>query len=124
MGLGLVAFFGGRKLLQHPDVRGDISERSVGETTPATFENSARFRQTTSAFSGLLGTLANAWHTLSFGSTRPRTDHFWDVSRYSEPVPAPLEHTSYFEDGLFKTVAASPAPTGVMHAADDKEDLE
>jgi hypothetical protein len=120
-GGALVAFFGGRKFLQHPDIRCDIEERSIQDTTPATLENAVNFRRTTSHFSAILGSLANKFHAVTFGSNRPRDHTMWDVSGYNTDVPLPLEHTSYFNDGLFKAVPATPAPTGVYHAADDKE---
>ena len=65
--------------------------------------------------------MADKYHAITFLGGRPRDNNFWTVAGYSERVPAPLEHTNYFEDGLFKATPPSPAPTGVFHAADDKE---
>lgn len=36
----------------------------------------------------------------------------WDVTNVAVLPPTPLEHTSYFNDGLYSEVEATPVPTG------------
>lgn len=102
-GAGLVLFFGGRKLLQHPDILVDRQDRVGGVVSPNQAENAVKFRETTSIFTTILNPLANTWRAMTSGSV-PH-DKLWDVSRYSKKVPLPTEYSDAFEDGLYKGVA-------------------
>jgi hypothetical protein len=51
---------------------------------------------------------------------RGRRDEFWHKAELKTEVTPALEHTNYFDDGLFKNKQPALPPTGVMHCKDDK----
>ena len=88
-------------------------------TTPTRLENADDFRSTTGYTAQVFNFLARIGSAVTGRQTV-------DISNYGkESVPPSLEHTSFFNDGLYAAVPATPAPTGEFHARDvDEEELE
>lgn len=116
----MLVVFGSRKIFTHPDSRVSIEERSISDVTPTRAEDAQTFRKHSGFFGTALAPLADALHSITL-SGRGRRDDFWHKAKLNTPVPTPLEHTNYFEDGLFKGAQPAVTPTGVMHAKDDTD---
>jgi len=115
-GLFFVCYFGGRKLFEHPDIHFNRDERGFGYTSPAQLKDAEQFRNHTSIFASILSPLTEKLRSVT--SPKIENDPLWDITRLKNRVPPPLEHTGAFQDGLFPSVPAVPAPTESVHYSD------
>ena len=100
---------------QHPDVGISYSDRASYEfqnETPERVENSRKFRGFNSLLAEYVLRPVGAPIVSSFHGKS--NDRFWNLETNTLPVPAPLEQTGYFEDGLYEKVEATPTPLGIM----------